>query len=487
VLGAEKEPRAAARPSKAGDPKEMLAIYGKQRANRWKVAGTTVRERADKLRRLRDGILARRKEIQEAIHADFRKHPAEVDVTEIYPAIAEINHMIRHLSKWMKPTRVGSPLPLFGTRGEIRYEAKGLVLILSPWNYPFQLLINPLAAAIAAGNCVMLKPSSKVPNTSRFLKNFIAQLFDESEVALFEGSSAVSDALLELKFDHVFFTGSPSVGKKIMASAAKHLTPVTLELGGKSPVIVDETADVARAAERIVWGKYINAGQTCVAPDYLLIHESAERGFIEAAKSVIESRYGKAEDERRGSADFCRMVSVDHGAGLRKVLDEAVRAGARVEIGGGSDEKERYFAPTLLSGVTGASPIMKEEIFGPILPIVRYRTLDEAIRFVQEREKPLAFYVFSRKRASVERMIRESTAGGTCVNSLIIHLANPDLPFGGVGQSGMGSYHGRHGFLTFSHERSVLRQGWLDTVRLFYPPYTAGVRRMVDWVIRFLT
>lgn len=465
---------------------DLVKIYEHQRANRWKVAQTSAKERIAKLRKLKDAIFARQEELHKAIYDDFRKNPGETDLTEVHLVVAEINDAIHHLPRWMRPHKVGTPLTLFGTRSEIRYEPKGLVLILSPWNYPFQLAMAPVVAAIAAGNCVILKPSAKTPATAAFLKRFLGDLFPEDEVVALEGDHTVADALLEFPFDHIFFTGSPPIGKKVMAAAARHLTPVTLELGGKSPVIVDDTADVKKAARRIMWGKYINAGQTCVAPDYLLIHESHEREFIEESKKVIASRYGETEKARSESADFCRLVSIQHAEGLKKALDESVRQGVRVEMGGESDTKGRYMSPTILSQVKDDSHIMKEEIFGPILPILTYRSLDDAIRLIRKREKPLALYIFSRSGANIEKILRQTTAGGSCVNNLMIHLANSNLPFGGIGQSGMGSYHGFFGFRTLSHERGVLRQGPIDTLKFFYPPYTLRVRKMISWLTKHL-
>ncbi|MGK5088807.1 aldehyde dehydrogenase family protein, partial [Bdellovibrionota bacterium FG-2] len=310
---------------------DFRAVFEKQKANRWKIAKSSAEERIRKLTALRDAILAQREELHKAIFDDYRKNAGEVDLTEVFPTISELKHTIENLSDWMKPKSVSTPLVLFGTRSEVRYEAKGLVLILSPWNYPFQLLMNPLVTTIAAGNCAILKPSSKTPNTARFLKKFISGLFDESEVAIFEGSSAVSDALLELPFDHIFFTGSPRIGKTVMAAAAKHLASVTLELGGKSPVILDETANVRKAAERIMWGKFINAGQTCVAPDYLLIHESRQAEFIAESKKVLAARFGDSEGARKRSVDFCRLVSDGSFETLKKVLDASVAGGAKIE------------------------------------------------------------------------------------------------------------------------------------------------------------
>jgi aldehyde dehydrogenase (NAD+) len=466
------------------DHDEIRRIFDKQQANRWRVAQRGASERIERLKRLRDVLWARREDLHRALADDFRKNPGEADLTEVLPTIGEINHTVKHLRAWMRPVRVpGGPL-FTGTRSEVRYEAKGVVLVLAPWNYPINLLLNPLVAAIAAGNCVIAKPSSKVPHTARFARQLLAEVFPEDEVAVIEGSAAVSDALLELPFDHIFFTGSPTVGKHVMALAAKNLTPVTLELGGKSPVIVDETADIKTTAERVMWGKFLNAGQTCVAPDYLLLHEAHLPSFLSHARQVLDKRFGP-EGERRSSTSFCRLVSVRATRHLVDLIDASVQAGARIEVGGDHDIEDRYIAPTLLTGVTPDSPIMGEEIFGPILPILTFRDLDDPIRLIQSRPKPLALYVFSRDRRNVERVLRQTTSGGSCVNTMIVHLANPELPFGGVGHSGMGSYHGVYGFRNLSHERAVLTQKTPDLVRLFYPPYTVKVRALIAASARF--
>lgn len=468
---------------------DLDTFYRRLRENRWRIAKTGAAERIAKLKKLRDAIYARQEELHKAIHDDFRKNSAETDLTETHLVISEINDAIKHLKGWMRPHKVSTPLVLFGTSSEIRYEPKGVVLILSPWNYPFQLAVSPVVAAIAAGNCVVLKPSNKTPNTARFLKKLFADVFADDEVAVIEGDHTVADALLEYAFDHIFFTGSPNVGKKIMMAAAKHLTPVTLELGGKSPVIIDETADVKKAASRILWGKFINAGQTCVAPDYLLIHESKAKAFVEEAKKVVASRYGADAAAQSKSSDYCRLVSEQHRQGLQRVLEESVQQGAKIEFGGAQSVNgdPRFFSPTLLTNVTPETAIMREEIFGPILPVLTYRSLDEALGLVQSKDKPLALYVFSNERGRVEEVLKNTTAGGSCVNNLAVHLANPNLPFGGVGTSGMGNYHGFFGFKTFSHERAVLHQGPIDVLRFFYPPYTPRLKKMVKFLTKHLS
>lgn len=466
---------------------EISRVLDEQRQHRWTMARTTATQRIDRLNRLRDAVWTRRSEIHRALHDDFRKNPAEADLTELYPFFAEVEHAVHHLPRWMKPQRVKTPRMLAGTSSTIRYEAKGQVLILSPWNYPLNLLLNPLVAAISAGNCAVIKPSSKVPHTAALSRKLIADVFPEREVAVFEGSSAVADELLTQPFDHIFFTGSPRIGRKVMRAASEHLTPVTLELGGKSPVIVDRSADLDRTAERVLWGKFVNAGQTCVAPDYLLIHESVAAPFVAKARRVLEDRFGRDAAARRESPSYCRLVSRRHATVLQELLRSAVEQGARVEFGGESDPEMLYLEPTLLGGVTEDSPIMADEVFGPILPMLSYRSLDKAIGIVQARPKPLALYVFSRDRAVVDRVLSETTAGGTCVNSVMLHLANPDLPFGGVGASGMGRYHGFRGFQELSNERAVLRQGWLDTLRFFYPPYTDKVEKTIQRAMRFMS
>ena len=465
---------------------ELSRVFDKQKANRWNLAQSSADDRIEKLIKLRKAILKKRGELHTAIYADFKKNPAETDITELYPTIAELNHTIKHLAEWMEPRRVSTPLALFGTSSKVKYEPRGQVLILSPWNYPFNLSMNPLIAAVAAGNCVVMKPSSKVPKTAAFLKDLLSGLFDESEVTVFNGGHDVSDALLELPFDHIFFTGSPRIGKKVMEAAAKNLSTVTLELGGKSPVIVDETANIQKAAERVIWGKFINAGQTCVAPDYLLIHESVEKEFIENAKKVLCKRYGSCEADRCKDENFCRLVSQGHANSLKKILDETVKQGGKIAVGGEIDQETKYLAPTLVTSVTDSSPIMQQEIFGPILPIITFKTLDEVFEIILKRSKPLALYVFSEDKKRISKILGNTTSGGCCVNTAVLHLANPHLPFGGVGYSGMGNYHGEYGFRNLSHERAVLTQGKLDLLQLFYPPYTKTVRKLIYTFIKYL-
>jgi aldehyde dehydrogenase (NAD+) len=454
-------------------------IFDAQVANRWTMAATTAAQRVERLVRLRAAMRERRLELLLAIHGDFGKQAVEAEVTELLPVIEELTVAIRQLKRWMKPRRVGTPLTLLGSRSEVRCEPKGVVLVLAPWNYPFGLALAPVVAALAAGNTVMLRPSEKTPRTARFIRDLLGKLFPENEVAVLVGDRSLADALLELPFDHILFTGSPGVGRKVMAAAARHLTPVTLELGGKSPAIVDETADVDTAAERLAWAKFINAGQTCIAPDYLLVHESVAPRLELALKAVIERFYGADEETRLRNPDLASLVDSASANRLERAVKETVARGARVVVGGRVDAVARRMSPTVLADVPDDSAIMAEEIFGPVLPMLTYRDLGEAIRRVQGREKPLALYVFSRSGQQVEAVLRSTTAGGTCVNNAVVHFGNPHLPFGGVGQSGMGSYHGRWGFEALSHRRAVLRQTFWSSIKLLHPPYTDQVARLL--------
>jgi aldehyde dehydrogenase (NAD+) len=452
--------------------------FERLRAQRWTLAQTTTRERIARLEKLKAGILARREALADALYADFRKPRAEAETTEVLPVLMELTHTVKHLKTWMKPHRVATPLLLTGTTSEVRYEPKGVVLVLAPWNYPFALALNPLVAAVAAGNCVMLKPSEKTPHTAAFIAALMHDTFDPSEVAVVQGGADVGDALLRLPFDHFFFTGGPRVGQKVMAAAAQHMASVTLELGGKSPAVVDPTADVKAAAERIAWGKFLNAGQTCIAPDYVFVHASREEAFLSELKEAVERFYGKSEEARRASPDLCRLVDDAAFARVRGLLDRTVQAGARVVAGGVVDASSRYIAPTVLADVAPDAPVMEEEIFGPVLPVLRYEQLETVVDAIRGGGKPLAMYIFSQHEGTVERLLRQTTAGGTVVNNTVIHVTNPNLPFGGVGMSGVGAYHGEVGFRELSHARAVVRQGRASLANFFFPPYTGKAQQL---------
>ncbi len=366
------------------------------------------------------------------------------------------------------------------------FEPKGVVLIMAPWNYPFSLNVNPLVAAIAAGNCAVLKPSEKAPATAALLESLLGEVFDAAEVVVVQGGPEVGGALLELPFDHFFFTGGTAVGRTVMAAAAKHLATVTLELGGKTPAVVDASADVQAAARRVVWGKFFNAGQTCIAPDFVLVHESVVEEFLAAARDAVARLYGRDEAERRSSPDYARIVDQPHFDRLVELIQRSVAGGARIETGGQWDAESRYVSPTVLSGVTPDAPVMEDEIFGPVLPVLAYRELSDAVDLARQNGKPLASYVFSRDRRVIETLQREIPAGGTMVNNTLLHYVSSDLPFGGVGTSGMGAYHGYYGFLAMSHARPVVRQREPALAQFLFPPYRGRLHEFAKKLIRWL-
>ena len=460
----------------AGEPSTVDRIYQEQRRAQTRVAASDAKARIAKIRRLHDAMLARRNEIREALFQDYGKPPAEVDLSEILAVVQEARHAMRHLRAWMKPQRVRTPITLIGSRSYVMHEPKGVVLVISPWNFPVNLTLGPMISAIAAGNCVIAKPSEMTPHTSALLKRLINDLYDESEVAVIEGDAAVAQELLIRKFDHIFFTGSARVGRVVMEAAAKHLTPVTLELGGKSPVIVDRTADLDEAAKKIAWGKSMNSGQVCVAPDYLLVDEQIRDTFVEK----LRARMSAIEDDARGL-----LVNENHTSRMKALLDEAVRGGAGILAGG--PPEGRRFSPTLLGDVGDGSRVMQQEIFGPLLPLVTYRHLDEALETIRRGEKPLVLYAFSRDRDVVRRILAGTSSGGAVINDTLIHFYQLNLPFGGVGESGMGKGHGRFGFETFSNARGILEQpSKYAMIQLLYPPYSWIKRRLIDFTVRWM-
>lgn len=462
-------------------PRDLIEGF---RSRRLREGLRSVGERQKLLRALKHHILERQDALFTALRADFGKSPHETEITELQTTLGELETAIRSVKHWARPVRVPTPWHLFGSRSEIHYEPKGTVLVLSPWNYPFYLCMVPLISAIAAGNDVVVKPSEKTPRTSEFIRDLVAAAFPHGEARVLLGDHTLANALTALPFDHIFFTGSGRVGRMVMGAAAKNLVPVTLELGGKSPAYVDPSANISEAARRIAWGKFVNAGQTCVAPDYVLVPKEQEALFLGAFRQAVEALYGADEIARRGSSDYCRIIDAAALARLRGLYDESVRQGAQTEFGGVIDADTRYFAPTLLRNVTPAMPIMQEEIFGPILPVIAYANPSEAVELILSRDKPLAFYLFAEDRDRIDAVLNAVSAGGVCVNNTLIHLSDHGLPFGGVGESGMGNYHGHHGFVTFSHAKSVLRQGPLNAIRLFSAPY-AGKESRIRWLTRF--
>ena len=467
------------------DPRtaEMERVFRLQRDNRTQIARAGAAQRIGKLQRLRRAIERRTKELGEAVGADLGKPAAETLLTEVFPVSTEIRHACRNLQRWMQPVPASTPLVFLGARSEVRYQPKGVALVISPWNFPFQLAVGPVVSAVAAGNTVILKPSELSTHTSSFVKKLLAEVFGESEVAVFEGDAGVAQALLRLPFDHVFFTGSPAVGKRVMAAAAENLTPVTLELGGKCPAILSPSADVKQAARKIVWGKFINAGQSCLSPDYVLLPKAQLGAFVDWARHFIEGRYGPLE-KIEASPDYCRIINERHWRRLKGLLDSALASGARVALGGLSSE-DRFISPTVLTDVPLDAAILQEEIFGPLMPVLGYENLDQALAFVNQRPNPLALYVFGTDDDSIERVLGSTRAGDSLVNDVIVHFGNVALPFGGAGWSGIGKSHGYAGFKTFCHERAVMRQPRRTLLEVFYPPYRSVTEKLARLLIRF--
>ena len=406
-----------------------------------------------------------------ALAADLGKPAAEGWVTDIGFTIGEIKLLQKNLRKWTRPERVSTPIVALPGSSHRIAEPLGVVAIISPWNYPIQLLLSPAAGAIAAGNSVVLKPSEIAPHTSTVITELIHRYLDPDAVQVIEGGVAETTELLAQKFDHIFYTGNGRIGRVVMEAAAKHLTPVTLELGGKSPTIVDATANLRVAARRIAWGKFLNAGQTCIAPDYLLVDKKVASAFVGELRVAIKEFYG---DDPKQSGDYARIVNGHHFNRLASMLE----SGSAV-IGGETDANTKYIAPTVLSDVNISAPVMQDEIFGPILPMVEIDNVAEAIAFINSKPHPLALYVFSEDDRAIDAVIERTTAGGVTVNGTILHISNPNLPFGGVGESGMGAYHGKSSIDIFQHRKPVLRKSTKVDPSIAYPPYTEKKMKLI--------
>ena len=437
----------------------------------------TIAFRIQVLKNLKTELIKRENDIIEALAKDFKKPAFESVLTETTVVLSDLDLMIKNIKKWAKPKRIMPALLNFPSTDRLYSEPFGQTLIIAPWNYPYQLAIAPVVAAIAAGNTVILKPSELTPNTSALLKNIIDKVFKPEHVCVVEGSVDVSTKLLKLRWDYIFFTGSVNVGKVVAKAAAEHLTPVTLELGGKNPCIIDETANIKLTAKRIVWGKFLNAGQTCIAPDYILIHHSKKEAFIKAMQIEIEKAYSSNPST---SEDFCRIVNQKNFERLAKMLDNE-----NCIIGGEIDAKTRYISPTLINEPNLDSEVMRDEIFGPILPVISYKNESEIETIISKYEKPLSLYVFSTNSAKARKVIEKYSFGGGCINDTVIHFANHRLPFGGIGNSGIGAYHGKLSFDTFSHQKAVVKKGnWLD-LPVRYAPYTGKlkkIRKLLKWL-----
>lgn len=461
-------------------PEEIFKI---QLNNQFAVRNTTPAERRKKLDKLLKTIFKYREEIRGALLSDLQKSPSETDMTEIFPVTSEIRHVKSQLALWMKDEKVPTPLTLVGSSSYIKYEPKGVVLILSPWNFPVNLTLNPLVAAVAAGNCVILKPSENSPASSAVMGRIIKEVFDSNEVALLEGGPEVAESLLKLPFNHIFFTGGPSIGKIVMEAAAKNLSSVTLELGGKSPCIVDETADLKVAAARISVAKYINSGQMCIAPDYVFVHKSKQEEFISLVISEIEGMYGPDASKTEG---YSRIINKRHFNRVRSYIEDALQKGAKIEYGCKMNEEDNYISPTILSSVDTSSQLMTHEIFGPVMPVFGYTSLDEVLTFINSRETPLSYYIYSKSQKNTDYILSRSKAGNGCINHCGVHFYNHWLPFGGANHSGIGRGHGHEGFKTFSNQRSILHQHIPNILDKLKPPYTGWKKKVIEFSLRYL-
>ncbi len=405
-----------------------------------------------------------------------------MDLSEIYPVTSELKHAKRKLGSWLGGNSRPTPIALLGATSRIKYEPKGVVLIISPWNFPVNLTFGPLVSAIAAGNCVMIKPSEMTPNISALMKKIISEIFEENEVAVVEGSVETARPLLDLPFNHIFFTGAPEIGKIIMKAAAKNLASVTLELGGKSPTIVDETADVKMAARRITWAKFLNNGQVCIAPDYVLVHSSKKDSFLREIKKTLSNFYqNNAEKE----PSYNRIVNARHYTRLKEVMEDAFQRDATIVEGGNFEESDNFISPTVLSDISLDSRVMNEEIFGPLLPVITYNNTQEAIELIQQKEKPLALYIYSRSNKNIKNFLNNTRAGGTVINHSAIHFFNLNLGFGGSNNSGIGRGHGDEGFKAFSNPRGVMKQHIPNALDLLMPPYNSFKQKLIDLTIKW--
>jgi len=457
----------------------LQQLFENQQNKALSLRNSSYRERLQHLQTLKVALLQHEAELITAMYADFHKPAAEVRTTELALVYKELQWTSARLAKWMKPKRVFSPFPYLLGRSELYREPKGRTLIISPWNFPIQLAIIPLIGAIAGGNTAILKPSEHTPHTSAVLEKIVTQAFQAEHITVVQGDAAVSTALLSLAFDHIFFTGSSAVGKLVMQAAAKNLSEITLELGGKSAAIIEESAAMQDAAEKLVWGKTLNAGQSCVAPDYVLINDRMIGLFTEKLKAT----YAQMFPETDWKSTMCGIVSLQHFNRLNTLIAGAVAQGAKIEVGGRSDAETRHIEFTVLSGATRDMKIMQEEIFGPIVPILGFHHLEDAIRQVNAYDKPLALYLFTKNKYVIQKVKQNTSSGALTINDYQVHFTNPNLPFGGVNQSGIGQYHGKYSFDTFTHEKAVFRQtGWINVNKPLYPP----MGRLGEMALRLL-
>lgn len=474
-------------PDRVWDDAYLARLFESHAATALRLRQSTAAERRRKLTKLLEAILARKDALLDAAQRDLSKHPTETNLTEVLPVVGELKHTIARLKQWMKPHRISPTMATLGTKSRVIYQPRGRCLLISPWNYPLSLSLGPLVSAVAAGNTAILKPSEFTPHTNGVVKDIIGAVFSADEVAVVEGAAETATALLALPFDHIFFTGSPAIGKIVMAAAARNLTSVTLELGGKSPVIVDASADLHGAAEHIIWGKMVNAGQTCIAPDYVYVHRDVADRFVDLCRSTIAQRYGATDAAIKSSPDFPRMIHRRHAERVARLIDEAVQSGSQIAVGGASDPDARYVAPTLLRNVPPGAQIRHEEIFGPVLPILTFDSLDTVIAEINAGTKPLALYVWSKNGRTIQAIETNTSSGSLCVNLCLQQFTQHNLPFGGVNTSGIGNAHGFFGFKAFSHERAVMSAGPLSALEMLFPPYNEKKRRLSELLIKYVT
>ena len=463
---------------------EITSVFNAQRENAMAISQSSARERKRKIKKIQEYTLDHANQLTEALYKDFRKTEAETILSETMIVDQEAQLALKHLEKWMKPEKVPTPITHVGTSSYIHRVAKGNMLIMAPWNYPFQLAIRPLVMSVAAGNVNILKPSEMTPHTSAFIKTMIGDIFAENECAVFEGDATIGQHLLSLPFNHIHFTGSPQVGKIVMRAAAEHLTSVTLELGGKSPAIVDESANIKDIAEKFAWGKTFNNGQTCIAPDYAIVHHSVKEKFINYFKNALDKMY----DEGSGienSTSYCRIINANHFHRITQLIDDAVQKGANIEAGGHTNPEDNYIAPTLLTDVNDDMDIMHEEIFGPVLPVIEYEKKSDVLEIINARPRPLAMYIGSRNKKNVDYFLNGTISGDVLINDSLIHFAHNGIPVGGVNNSGIGKSGGHASFKEMTHERSVVQQVY-GTFKPLYPPYTDSVMKIIRTMLKWL-
>jgi aldehyde dehydrogenase (NAD+) len=443
-------------------------------------------ERKERLLKLLNWINTHQEGIHKALWLDFNKPAIEVDLNEIFPVTSEIKHCLKNLSNWMRPQPQPTPLPMLGTSAFVVAEPKGRALLISPWNFPFNLTVGPLVSALAAGCTAVVKPSEYAPHTAQLVQDMVSDLFAPHEVAVCLGEKEVASELLNLPFDHIFFTGSPAIGKIVMRAAAQHLSSVTLELGGKSPVILDHSADLKDAAEKLIWGKFVNCGQTCIAPDYILVPEDKKEIFLGHAREVLNRYYDPTGKGIMQSPDYARLINAKHFDRIRQLVEDALQKGAQVEAGGEMDEETRYVAPTLITAIREDMLVFQEEIFGPILPILTYSHLNDALALIHSQPKPLALYFFGKDESKAKRVMAETSSGNLVINDCVLHFLHSELPFGGVNNSGIGKAHGKYGFMAFSNEKGVLKQRiGFNNVSLLRPPYGIRVKKLIATMMKW--